>query len=107
VKRFFERKYTTELDEEYTLRIEGPYRYTRHPLYFFSIIFLLFRPVMDLFYLTFFTCVVVYFYIGSYYEEKKLERLFGQQYTKYKKVVPRIFPVRLFEPYTQENTIEY
>jgi protein-S-isoprenylcysteine O-methyltransferase Ste14 len=104
VKRFFEKKYTTELDEEFTLRIEGPYRYSRHPLYFFSITFLLFRPVMDLFYLTFFACVVAYFYIGSYYEEKKLVRLFGQEYSEYKQKVPAIFPVRLFKPYTQKNT---
>ncbi|MCW9064722.1 MAG: hypothetical protein OQJ78_00365, partial [Ignavibacteriaceae bacterium] len=77
IKRFFEKRYTTELDEEFTLRIEGPYRYSRHPVYFFSITFLLFRPVMDLFYLTFFVCIVAYFYIGSYYEEKKLVRQFG------------------------------
>jgi protein-S-isoprenylcysteine O-methyltransferase Ste14 len=101
VKRFFEKKYTTELDEEYTFRIAGPYRFTRHPLYFFSIIFLLFRPVMDLFYLTFFTCVVVYFYIGSYYEEKKLVRLFGQEYINYRKEVPGIFPVKFYKPYSQ------
>jgi protein-S-isoprenylcysteine O-methyltransferase Ste14 len=106
LKRFFEKKYTTELDEEFTLRIEGPYRYSRHPVYFFSITFLLFRPVMDLFYLTFFICVVAYFYIGSYYEEKKLVRHFGEDYENYKKEVPRIFPVKLFKPYNQKKFAE-
>ena len=106
IKRFFEKRYTTELDEEFTLRIEGPYRYSRHPLYFFSITFLLFRPVMDLFYLTFFICIVVYFYIGSYYEEKKLVRQFGEVYEKYRKEVPRIFPVKLFKPYNQNFATE-
>ena len=103
IKRFFEKRYTTELDEEFTLRIEGPYRYSRHPVYFFSITFLLFRPVMDLFYLTFFVCTVVYFYIGSYFEEKKLERQFGEVYENYKKEVPRIFPVKIFKPYNQKK----
>lgn len=106
IKRFVEKKYTTELDEEFTLRIEGPYKYSRHPIYFFSITFLLFRPVMDLFYLTFFICIVVYFYIGSYYEEKKLVRQFGKVYEKYKQEVPRIFPVKFLKPYNQKSLVE-
>ena len=106
IKRYFEKRYTTELDEELTLRIEGPYRYSRHPVYFFSITFLLFRPVMDLFYLTFFICVVAYFYIGSYYEEKKLVRQFGEIYSNYKKEVPVIFPFKLFKPYNQKVITE-
>ena len=106
IKRFFEKRYTTELDEEFTLRIEGPYRYSRHPVYFFSITFLLFRPVMDLFYLTFFICIVAYFYIGSYYEEKKLVRQFGEIYENYKKEVPAIFPFKIFKPYNQKVIAE-
>ena len=106
IKRFLEKRYTTELDEEFTLRIEGPYRYSRHPIYFFSTTFLLFRPVMDLFYLTFFICIVAYFYIGSYYEEKKLVRQFGEVYENYKKEVPGIFQVKFFKPYNQKVLTE-
>jgi protein-S-isoprenylcysteine O-methyltransferase Ste14 len=40
---------------------------------------------MDLFYLTFFICIVAYFYIGSYFEEKKLVRQFGEVYENYKR----------------------
>jgi protein-S-isoprenylcysteine O-methyltransferase Ste14 len=103
IKRFIEKRYKTELDEDYTLRIEGPYKYSRHPIYFFSITFLLFRPTMDLFYLTFFLCTVVYFYIGSYFEEKKLVRQFGELYEDYRKKVPRIIPYKLFRPYNQKS----
>ncbi|HLG31424.1 MAG TPA: methyltransferase [Ignavibacteriaceae bacterium] len=106
VKRFLEKKYISELDEELTLRIEGPYRYSRHPVYFFSIIFLLFRPTMDLFYLIVFLCLVSYFYIGSFYEEKKLVKNFGKIYFDYKKSVPRIFPVKFFQPYSQTEIVE-
>ena len=105
IKRFIEKNYSTELDEEYTLRIGGPYRYSRHPVYFFSITFLLFRPVMDLFYLTFFICLVAYFYIGSYFEEKKLIRQFGEIYDEYRKEVPRIFPTKLWKPYNQKAIV--
>jgi methanethiol S-methyltransferase len=81
-----------DLDEKLTLRIEGPYKYSRHPLYFFIIAYLLFRPAMDLFYFVFFICISSYFYIGSIYEEKKLIETFGNEYRQYMKSVPRIIP---------------
>lgn len=84
------------LDEKYTLRIEGPYKYSRHPIYFFSIIFVMFRAEMNLFYLTMFVCFTIYFYIGSIFEEKKMVRLFGDDYKNYQKSVPRILPVKIF-----------
>ena len=102
INRFIEKRYNTELDEEFTLRIEGPYKFSRHPIYFFSMAFFLFRPTMDLFYLTFFLCIVAYFYVGSYYEEKKLVRQFGEIYENYRKEVPRIIPFKLLKPYSQK-----
>lgn len=103
VKRYFEKNYNSELDENLTLQLEGPFRYTRHPVYFFSILILLFRPTMDLSYLVFFLCIVIYFYIGSYFEEEKLAKHFGKNYTDYRKSVPRIFPVKLLEPYNTKD----
>lgn len=81
-----------EMDEKQILITNGMYKYSRHPVYFFSILFLSLRPAMDLFYLTFLLCMICYFYIGSFYEEKKLIRNFGDKYLEYKKSVPRIFP---------------
>jgi protein-S-isoprenylcysteine O-methyltransferase Ste14 len=103
VKRYFEKSYNSELDENLTLQLEGPFKYTRHPVYFFSILILLFRPTMDLFYLVFFSCLVIYFYIGSYFEEEKLAKHFGEIYTDYRKSVPKIFPVNFLEPYKTKN----
>ena len=95
IDRYLRNEYSdNELDENYTLRIEGPYKYSRHPIYFFSIITLMFRAEMDLFYLTMFISFTAYFYIGSYYEEKKMVRLFGADYTNYQQKVPRIFPIK-------------
>ncbi len=97
IDRFLKNEYDeNELDEKMTFRIEGPYKFSRHPIYLFSILFLLFRAEMNLFYLTMFVSFVVYFYIGSVYEEKKLAKVFGDDYINYQKRVSRIFPVRLF-----------
>ena len=104
IKRWFNNQYDiNELDEELSLRIRGTYKYIRHPLYFFSIMFLLFRPVMDLFYLTCLICIMIYFYMGSHYEEKKLVEKFGEDYIRYKKVVPRFFPLKILKPYNEPN----
>lgn len=103
IKRYFQKTYSSELDEDMTFVIGGPYKYSRHPIYFFSILFLMFRPTMDLFYLTFFLLIVVYFYVGSYYEEKKLVRHFGDAYIKYQKSVPQIFPGIPIRAYYQEE----
>ncbi len=103
VKRYFEKNYNSELDENLTLQLEGPFKYTRHPVYFFSILILLFRPTMDLFYLVFFLCLVIYFYIGSYFEEEKLAKHFGKIYIDYRKSVPKIFPVKFLEPYRTKD----
>jgi protein-S-isoprenylcysteine O-methyltransferase Ste14 len=79
-------------DEKLTLKIEGPYKVVRHPLYLFTIIFLILRPTMDLFYLVFLIFLIAYFYIGSFYEERKLVSAFGDRYREYQESVPRLFP---------------
>lgn len=84
-------------DEKLTLKIEGPYKVVRHPLYLFTIIFLMLRPTMDLYYLVFLIFLITYFYTGSFYEERKLVSAFGDQYRKYQISVPRLFPLKSFK----------
>lgn len=88
-----------DLDEQSELVIKGPFKYSRHPIYFFSILFLGFRPIMDLFYITFYICIILYFVIGSIYEEKKLVEKFGVQYKEYQKSVPSFIPYKIFKKY--------
>jgi len=85
-----------ELDERNTFRKEKMYKYMRHPGYFFTIVFMAARPQMDVFYFTAFISFSCYFYIGSFLEEKKLIKQFGDSYIEYQKSVPRIFPLKLF-----------
>ena len=96
--RYFNGAYKAEtLDEKQELKFDGAFKHSRHPVYLFSILFLGFRPQMSLFYLILFICSVVYFYVGSIYEEKKLVEVFGNEYREYQKRTPRIFPFRLIK----------
>lgn len=83
------------LDEPKTTRmvVDGPFRYVRHPLYFFSIIVLLFHPYMSIKWALFTVCCILYFWLGSKPEEKKLITRFGRQYEQYRETVPALFPV--------------
>ncbi len=95
ITRFSNESYNTDdLDEKMELRIDGAFKYSRHPIYLFSSLFLMLRPTMDFFYLVFLINMLLYFYIGSYYEEKKLLTIFGDAYKNYQVSVPRIFPIK-------------
>ncbi len=96
IKRFSKKRYNTDdLDEKMELRTDGIFKYSRHPIYLFSSLFLILRPTMDFFYLIFLINMLLYFYIGSYYEEKKMLTIFGDAYKNYQMNVPRIFPIKL------------
>lgn len=97
IKRYFRNEYNiNDLDEKPKLNIIGAFKIVRHPIYLFSILFLGLRPTMSLYYLTVFICTVFYFYIGSFYEERKLVEIFGLDYIEYKVKTPRLFPVKFF-----------
>jgi len=96
IKRYINSEYNVDdLDEKRTFKIDSAFKFVRHPIYLFSILFLGFRPTMTLFYLTMYICIIAYFYIGSIYEERKLVEMFGDEYREYQKRVPRIFPVKI------------
>ncbi len=97
IKRFFNGTYKIEeLDEDVEFIADGMFKYSRHPIYFFSMLFLGLRPSMDFFYLEFFILSIIYFIVGSYYEEKKLIERLGVRYLEYQKNVPRFIPYKIF-----------
>lgn len=81
-----------EPEHKTQLRISSIYKYVRHPMYFWSICYVLFNPIMTDRALYIAIVFILYFYVGSFPEEKKLETRFGLIYTSYKKQVPRLFP---------------
>jgi protein-S-isoprenylcysteine O-methyltransferase Ste14 len=79
----------------------GTYRWVRHPLYFFSLLFIWLNPVMMLGSFLFNVLATLYFWIGSIYEEKRLLAAFGEAYEEYKRSVPGLVPIRILS----RNTI--
>jgi protein-S-isoprenylcysteine O-methyltransferase Ste14 len=94
IRRFFKDHNAERSDERYELAISGPYAICRHPLYLFTITLFLFEPVMTLFKLLFVIWLIIYFYIGSFYEERRLTSELGERYISYQKNVSRIFPAK-------------
>jgi protein-S-isoprenylcysteine O-methyltransferase Ste14 len=74
------------------LNTGGFYKWVRHPLYTFSIIFLLASPSMTQNWAALTIGSILYFYIGAIYEERKLESFFGEAYSEYKKRTPMLIP---------------
>lgn len=81
------------------LQTKGMYRLVRHPLYFFSLLALWpVYPMTDTLF-AFNIMTTLYFAIGSYFEERRMLHLFGEEYAAYQKRVPWIFPAPRLSPY--------
>ena len=70
----------------------GWYSIVRHPLYLFSILFMVLNPVMTDQWLMLTIMGIVYFIIGSLIEERRLAVEFGEEYRCYQRQVPFIIP---------------
>ena len=70
----------------------GVYRWVRHPLYTAGLLFIWLTPVMSLNSLVVFIAATVYILVGAFFEERKLEREFGQTYVEYKARTPMLIP---------------
>ena len=88
----FENYDTTILDEQSELVTDGPFKLCRHPIYFFTTLWLLARPEMMLDYFIAVLCIVIYFVIGAKYEERKMLTRFGERYESYIQGKPRFIP---------------
>lgn len=79
-------------DTKGTLTTSGLYKIVRHPIYTFSLLFLWLTPTMTDNTLIFYIGVTLYFIVGAYFEERKLQREFGEEYAAYKKSTAMIIP---------------
>jgi protein-S-isoprenylcysteine O-methyltransferase Ste14 len=81
-----------EDDVKSDLVTNGFYRFVRHPLYTFSLLILWLSPSMTVNTFIVYAALTVYILIGIVFEERKLQREFGQQYADYRAVIPMLIP---------------
>lgn len=74
------------------LHTSGFRKYVRHPIYSFAILFLIANPVMYLTSAYISGCLILYFWIGSIFEERKLIVRFGKEYKIYQSSTGRLLP---------------
>ncbi len=72
----------------------GMFRFVRHPMYFGVSLVFLFNPSISTFTLTDRFCAVSYLIIGTFFEEKRMLRIFGAKDKLYKENVPRFIPYK-------------
>jgi methanethiol S-methyltransferase len=72
--------------------VKGLYRFVRHPIYTFSLMFLWFSPTFTVNSLAFALGASGYFLVGIFFEERKLSAEFGQKYLDYKSKTPALVP---------------
>lgn len=78
--------------EKSKLVISGLYRFVRHPLYTFSLLILWLSSSMTVNTFVVYMALTIYILIGAVFEERKLQREFGQEYTNYKSATPMLIP---------------
>lgn len=77
------------------LRIRGPYRWVRHPLYLFIIVIIWAYPLLTADRLLFNVLWTIWIVIGAFLEERDLVANFGAAYRDYQQRVPMFIPRRL------------
>jgi protein-S-isoprenylcysteine O-methyltransferase Ste14 len=70
----------------------GLYRWVRHPLYTAGLLFIWLIPVMSENSLIVIMAATIYIIVGALFEERKLEREYGEAYAEYKAVTPMLIP---------------
>jgi len=78
-----------------TLVVQGPYRHVRHPLYFDVVVLMIgWWLLLDYSFLLLSAILLLLWFnfVVAPFEEKELKAIFGEQYERYSKEVPRIIP---------------
>lgn len=81
------------------LTICGPYRWVRHPLYFFTLVMIWSCPDITMDRLLFNTLFTIWIVIGTLLEERDLVAEFNETYQDYQRRVPMLIPWKLHKPY--------
>jgi protein-S-isoprenylcysteine O-methyltransferase Ste14 len=88
----FEQMLKPDSDSPAQMATSGIYRWVRHPLYTAGLVFIWLTPIMSGNLLALNVGLTLYLILGAMYEERKLVRQFGAEYTHYQESVPMLIP---------------
>lgn len=105
------RAFSNSANSRPVLQTGGLHKYTRHPLYLGTLVFIwgIFLISPKISHLICCVAMSVYTLAGIFFEEKKLVVEFGEEYTRYASEVPRLLPRFLTkgskQPYRKESKL--
>lgn len=79
---------------QHSFVMKGPYRWVRHPFYFFALVLIWSCPVITSDRLLFNILWTIWIVVGTILEERDLISHFGDVYVRYQQQVPMIIPWR-------------
>ena len=88
-------RFRTNTAKPATLVVRGPYRWVRHPLYFFMLLMIWSYPVLTMDRALFNVLWTLWIIFGSVLEERDLVGEFGDRYREYQRNVPMLIPNRM------------
>lgn len=77
------------------LTVRGPYRWVRHPTYFFTLVLIWSYPYLTADRLLFNLLWTAWVWVGTVLEERDLADAFGDAYRQYQRRVPMLIPYRI------------
>lgn len=83
-----------ETSREPRFAVRGPYRWVRHPLYFFTLVLFWTYPEVTADRLLFNVLWTAWVFAGTVLEERDLVASFGERYREYQRRVPMLLPFR-------------
>ncbi len=86
--------------------LRGPYRWVRHPLYFFTLVMFWAMPDFSLDRLLFNVAWSAWIVLGAHLEERDLGADFGEEYLQYQKAVPMLLPWKGGDGFSRRNQRE-
>ena len=95
-RRAIKKHLNSEKSEPVSFTVKGPYRWIRHPLYFFTLIMIWSCPHLTADRLLFNVLWTIWLVVGSIFEERDLVRVFGNEYREYQLKVPMLIPIKGF-----------